>query len=70
MAERVCQQMSLINYLAGLTLLRASLVYAVFKIPAAAQWLEGSPYCKHCKAWTSVSVAGKILQGVPKADKA
>lgn len=43
MAERVCQQMSLINYLAGLTLLRASLVYAVFKIPAAAQWLEGLP---------------------------
>lgn len=44
MAEKsLTTNVSLVNYLPGLTLLRASLVYAVFKIPAAAQWLEGLP---------------------------
>lgn len=34
---------SLVNYLPGLTLLRAGLFCAALKMAAAAQWLEGLP---------------------------
>ena len=34
---------SLVNHLPGLTLLRANLICAALKVPAVAQWLEGLP---------------------------